>query len=104
MKRLFIAILLLALLLRAYGLYFGLPYTYHPDEPKNITVAQRIFTSTDLNPRFYNDPERYSKEIEKYENLFSSFELVKIFTDGGYEVRIYEIKNKNGRFTNRHYK
>jgi 4-amino-4-deoxy-L-arabinose transferase-like glycosyltransferase len=42
--------------------------------------------------RFYREPERYSIEISQYETLFRRFHLMKFFTDGGYEVRIYRVK------------
>lgn len=42
--------------------------------------------------RFYLDPKRYSVEISQYDDLFERFQLVKMFTDGGYEVRIYKVK------------
>ncbi len=42
--------------------------------------------------RFYREPERYRSEISQYESLFSRFDLVKVFNDGGYEIRVYKIK------------
>jgi hypothetical protein len=42
--------------------------------------------------RFYQDPVRYSVEVSQYDNLFRSFHLEKLFTDGGYEVRIYRVR------------
>lgn len=42
--------------------------------------------------RFYREPERYRNEIALYNNMFSRFNLIKLFNDGGYEVRIYKIK------------
>jgi len=42
--------------------------------------------------RFYLDPERYGSEISQYDDLFERFNLIKTFTDGGYEVRIYQVK------------
>jgi hypothetical protein len=41
--------------------------------------------------RFYADPAEFAEDIARYEALFRAFELVKTFTDGGYEVRIYRI-------------
>lgn len=40
----------LALLLRLWGLGFGLPYVYHPDEPRYVIGAQRLFKTRDLDP------------------------------------------------------
>jgi len=42
--------------------------------------------------RFYREPERYRNEISQYDNLFRQFNLVMMFTDGGYEVRVYRFK------------
>jgi len=42
--------------------------------------------------RFYREPERYRNEISQYDNLFRQFNLVMMFTDGGYEVRVYRVK------------
>lgn len=53
---LLIWVTLLAILLRIWGINFGLPYLYHPDEPVSVTIAQRIFKTGDLNPRFFHWP------------------------------------------------
>ena len=50
------AIVAAAALLRVSGLGYDLPYIYHPDEPVNIAVIERIFKSADLNPRFFGYP------------------------------------------------
>jgi 4-amino-4-deoxy-L-arabinose transferase-like glycosyltransferase len=42
--------------------------------------------------RFYQDAERYLAECAQYDNLFRQFQLVKLFTDGGYEVRVYKVR------------
>lgn len=42
--------------------------------------------------RFYQEPERYESEISQYNNFFRQFYLVKKFTDGGYEVRVYRVR------------
>jgi 4-amino-4-deoxy-L-arabinose transferase-like glycosyltransferase len=42
--------------------------------------------------RFYLEPEKYGIEISQYNDLFEQFPLVRLFTDGGYEVRVYEVK------------
>jgi 4-amino-4-deoxy-L-arabinose transferase-like glycosyltransferase len=44
--------------------------------------------------RYYREPDRYPNEIAKYDILFGAFDLVKLFTDGGYEIRIYHIVPK----------
>ncbi len=50
-----------------------------------LIVSQQMFH------RFYADPSEFAEDIARYEALFRAFELVKKFTDGGYEVRIYRI-------------
>lgn len=56
---LLVIVLILALCLRLWGINFGLPYLYHPDEPGNVTVAQNIFKTGDLNPHFFNYPSLF---------------------------------------------
>jgi 4-amino-4-deoxy-L-arabinose transferase-like glycosyltransferase len=42
--------------------------------------------------RFYKEPEKYSQEVQQYENLFRRFDLVMMFTDGDYEIQIYAVE------------
>jgi 4-amino-4-deoxy-L-arabinose transferase-like glycosyltransferase len=49
-------ILLLGLAVRVWGIDFGLPYLYHPDEPNKIVMAQTMFKTGDLNPHFFKKP------------------------------------------------
>jgi hypothetical protein len=53
-----IAVLLLAFLLRIYGIGFGLPHLYYWDEPTVVNRAVR-FGSGDLNPHFFAYPALY---------------------------------------------
>lgn len=41
--------------------------------------------------RYYNNPVQYASEISHYEKLFQTFNMVKTFQDGGYEIRVYQI-------------
>jgi len=41
--------------------------------------------------RFFKDPERYPRQVEKYNEFFEEFELTKQFNDGDYEIRIYKV-------------
>lgn len=50
------AVILSGLALRVWGINFGLPYIYHPDEPGYVQIAQSIFKTGDLNPHFFNYP------------------------------------------------
>ncbi len=49
-------VLLIALLLRLWGLSADLPYIYHPDEPVAIEISLRMFKTGDMNPRFFHWP------------------------------------------------
>jgi len=63
-------------------------------EPPEWYIAQGfdyLVVSQQMFHRFYEDPAQFADEIARYEALFRAFELVKTFTDGGYEVRIYRI-------------
>ena len=46
--------------------------------------------------RFYAEPDKYAAEIAQYDAFFDRFELVRVFTDGGYEVRVYRVTPKQG--------
>jgi 4-amino-4-deoxy-L-arabinose transferase-like glycosyltransferase len=52
-------ILLIALLIRVWGVNYDLPYIYHPDEPGYIVISQNIFKTGDLNPHFFNYPSLF---------------------------------------------
>ncbi|NLF25414.1 MAG: phospholipid carrier-dependent glycosyltransferase, partial [Deltaproteobacteria bacterium] len=43
-------------LLRFYGLDFGLPEAYHPDEMQKHGVIMRMVAAADLNPRYFKHP------------------------------------------------
>lgn len=43
-------ILLIAIAVRLWGIKFGLPYIYHPDEPRYLINAQLLFKTLNLNP------------------------------------------------------
>ena len=58
-KWLFIGITLLAMSLRIWGISFGLPYLYHPDEPGYVMIAQNMFKADDLNPHFFRYPSLF---------------------------------------------
>jgi 4-amino-4-deoxy-L-arabinose transferase-like glycosyltransferase len=62
-SRTVVVVLLLTLVmgagLRAWGISFGLPYLYHPDESTKIEIAQRIFKTGDLNPHYFLKPSLF---------------------------------------------
>lgn len=47
--------------------------------------------------RFFRDRERYGREAGRYDSLFARWPLVRRFTDGGYEMRIYEVTRPQTR-------
>lgn len=49
-------VLLSGLLLRLYGIDFGLPYLYEPDEHVHVNIAGRIVADHDLNPHWFGHP------------------------------------------------
>lgn len=48
------AVLLLAVVIRVTGVWFGLPIVYHYDESFNVSVAQTMVRNTDPNPHFFD--------------------------------------------------
>ena len=48
-----LGILLLAFVLRVWGVTWGLPYVLHADEPRYVNAAMQMFKTCDLNPRSY---------------------------------------------------
>ena len=42
--------------------------------------------------RFYEQSDKYRNEVSQYDALFERFHLMKDFTDGNYEVRVYEVE------------
>jgi MFS family permease len=44
------------MVVRIWGINFGLPYLYHPDEPNKVIMAQTIFKTGDLNPHYFLKP------------------------------------------------
>jgi 4-amino-4-deoxy-L-arabinose transferase-like glycosyltransferase len=44
---------------RAWGIGFGLPHLYHPDENVYVDIAQRMFKTGDWNPHFFNYPSLF---------------------------------------------
>lgn len=65
------------------------------DHPPNWYVENGfdyLVFSQGMFGRFYLEPQKYGNEIAQYEALFAQFTLLKQFNDGGYEVRIYQIR------------
>jgi hypothetical protein len=41
--------------------------------------------------RFYRNPNQYQAEVSQYDKFFNQFKLLRLFTDGNYEVRVYQV-------------
>jgi len=48
--------MLLAAAIRLCGAFFDLPYIYHPDEPFNINIAERMYATGNLRPAAFDYP------------------------------------------------
>jgi hypothetical protein len=70
------------------GLY---KLTDHPPEWYVENGFRYLVFSDRMFRRFYEDPLSFYQEIVAYESLFHAFEPLRRFTDGGYEVLIYEV-------------
>ncbi len=49
----------LSLALRIPSLSWGLPFLFHPDEPTNFSIVQRMLKQHDLNPHFFKYPSLF---------------------------------------------
>ena len=58
-KKIFLSILLIAFLLRIWGVQFGLPYPYHPDEVKYVLMALKM-GHFGLNPHYFINPSVFT--------------------------------------------
>ena len=47
------------MVVRLWGIGFGLPYLYHPDEPAYVSIALSILHTGDPNPHFFNYPSLF---------------------------------------------
>lgn len=54
-----LGILGIAFGLRIWGINFGLPYRYHPDEPQHVAEAARMLVEHRLEPQIFNNPPFY---------------------------------------------
>ena len=58
-RLLVVCIVLLAIGLRIWGIDYGLPYVYHPDEPRYVGIFLRMFKKCDPNPEMFNYPSLF---------------------------------------------
>ena len=66
----------------------------HPLEWYRDKDVNYIVMSTGAYARYFADPDRYSDEIARYEQLFSGFELVRLFEYEDYTARIFAVKKQ----------
>lgn len=52
-----------------------------------------LVASQGMYGRYFSAPDRYGAEISQYDSLFRRFSLVKLFVDGGFEVRVYRVSD-----------
>jgi 4-amino-4-deoxy-L-arabinose transferase-like glycosyltransferase len=50
-----------------------------------------LILSQGMYNRYLDDPARYPAEVEQYNRLFNTFEQIKLFNDGDYEIQIYAV-------------
>ncbi len=83
-KTLLAAVLLLALGARLWGIDFGLPYVYHPDEPNYVRTVVKMVQTGDLHPRFFNFPSfLFYANALTYESGYRIGKLAGVFEDKG---------------------
>jgi 4-amino-4-deoxy-L-arabinose transferase-like glycosyltransferase len=70
---------------------FDLMIENEPEWYLNHGFDYLLFTQ-DTYGVFYQESSRYKTEVSAYDELFRRFKLVKIFTDGGLEIRLYKVK------------
>lgn len=51
-----LVVLLVALVMRLWGISFGLPYQYHVDEPQYVVQAAQMLEARSLRPAWFNNP------------------------------------------------
>ena len=71
------------------------PLSYY----KNQSVDYIIITSF-LKRRYYNEPDKYAKQISRYEELKNKTELIKVFDyeeNPGPKIWIYRLKKLRNR-------
>jgi hypothetical protein len=82
------AIIALAAALRFYGLSFGLPNNYHPDEVPKVNAIMRMVSQGDLNPTYFLHPSLL---------LYTSYAVNQLFHMMGMEGDFRETAFLAGR-------
>ncbi len=63
----------------------------HPPEWYTTQGFEYLVFGEGMYGRFYREPDRYRTEVSQYDTFFHQLELIRLFTDGGYEVRIHRV-------------
>ncbi|MBN1217548.1 MAG: glycosyltransferase family 39 protein [Anaerolineae bacterium] len=71
-----LSILIIALGLRIWGISFGLPYRYHPDEPQHVVEAAKMLADKTLEPSIFNNPPFYKYVLMAAQAGFLGFSLL----------------------------
>jgi len=58
-RRVLLLIVLVGFCLRVWGIGFGMPYGYHPDEHQYVGEAVHFLIEGDFNPHKFNNPSLY---------------------------------------------
>lgn len=66
-----LAIIGIGAALRFYGIDFGLPFNYHPDEVPKFNAIQRMRAHGDLNPRYFLHPTLLLYSTYLFNNIFT---------------------------------
>lgn len=83
-----ILIVAVAFSIRCYGLNFGLPGYFHPDETPKINAISRMITAGNLNPKYFLHPSLL---------LYSTLGMYKLFDLFGYSGEIHVVGRLAGR-------
>lgn len=58
-------------------------------------TADYLIVSSRMYGRFVNSPDRYPEAAERYARIFETFDLLKGFSDGRTEIRIYRVEGRS---------
>ncbi len=79
-----VLITLAAAALRFYGLSFGLPENYHPDEIAKVNAVMRMKASGTLNPEYFLHPSLLLYSTYAFTAIFEHFGIIDNFQSGAF--------------------
>jgi 4-amino-4-deoxy-L-arabinose transferase-like glycosyltransferase len=80
-SKLIFIVIILGAIVRVWGLNFGIPHIYHPDELQKWRAVMRMVEYGDLNPRYFWHPSLLLYLTYATNSLFHLFELTSSFGD-----------------------